>query len=263
MSAPLVAISLVALAAGLARGQGDIAWEVWDPGVEVGLRGLSAVSERVAWATGSDGTWVRTVDGGASWRHGQIAGAEDLGVRDIHAFDAQHALALTIASPGRVYRTQNGGDSWEMVFEDDRAEVFFNCMDFADAERGYAVGDPIDGRFLVIETLDGGDTWELLPASQRPEAVSGEAQFAASGTCLQAEGDRHLDRHRRQCRAPVFRSVGSRASVGNGLHGHRCSKARHPARVFSGCCSGARRDGIVVGGDYTRGGATQRGLPPR
>lgn len=250
--ASLLTILPLALIIGLAHGatarQSALEWQLQDSGVEMSLRGLSAVSDRIAWASGSSGTWVRTIDGGASWQHGQIPGAETLGVRDIQAFDELTAVALTIASPGRVYRTHNGGVDWELVFEDDRREVFFNCMDFADDQRGYAVGDPIDGRFLLIETIDGGKNWELLAESQRPEAAEGEAQFAASGTCLQAEGDNIW--------------IGTGGSVARVFHstdrGRHWSASATPLRqgassqgVF-GLLFWNDGDGIIVGGDYTQ-----------
>ena len=41
------------------------AWTEQQSGVTARLRGISAVSDRVAWASGSGGTVVRTADGGA------------------------------------------------------------------------------------------------------------------------------------------------------------------------------------------------------
>ena len=38
-------------------------WTVQTSGVNVRLRGVSAVSERVAWASGSDSTVLRTTEG--------------------------------------------------------------------------------------------------------------------------------------------------------------------------------------------------------
>jgi photosystem II stability/assembly factor-like uncharacterized protein len=248
--AQLAGVLMIVLAVPAASESPAVNWQVQSSGVEASLRGLSAVSERVAWASGANGTWLRTVDGGASWRHGRIAGAEELGVRDIHAFDDRRAVALTIASPGRIYRTLDGGATWKMVFEDDRPAVFFNCMDFADGARGYAVGDPIDGRFLFIETLDGGESWQTLPASQRPEPVTGEAQFAASGTCLQAEGD-EIWIGTGGSVARIFRSLD---------RGRSWSAARVPLQqgeasqgVF-GLLRRNARDAVIVGGDYTQEG---------
>ncbi|MGH7565319.1 MAG: hypothetical protein ACREK2_00665, partial [Gemmatimonadota bacterium] len=49
--------------------------------------GLDAADERIAWAAGAGGTWVRTTDGGATWETGVVAGAESLQFRDVHAVD--------------------------------------------------------------------------------------------------------------------------------------------------------------------------------
>ena len=43
-------------------------WTVQTSGVTARLRGVSAVSERVAWASGSGATVLRTTDGGATWQ---------------------------------------------------------------------------------------------------------------------------------------------------------------------------------------------------
>ena len=42
-------------------------WTPQQTGVSVRLRGVSAVSTQVAWASGADGTVLRTSNGGASW----------------------------------------------------------------------------------------------------------------------------------------------------------------------------------------------------
>ena len=47
------------------------------------LRGVSAASDTVAWASGNRGTVVRTVDGGATWTRLAVPGAGDLDFRDI------------------------------------------------------------------------------------------------------------------------------------------------------------------------------------
>ena len=43
-------------------------WTTQTSGVTARLRGVSAVSERVAWASGSGSTVLRTMDGGQSWQ---------------------------------------------------------------------------------------------------------------------------------------------------------------------------------------------------
>ncbi len=42
-------------------------FEVQDSGVSVTLRGISALSDDVIWASGQNGTVIRTTDGGENW----------------------------------------------------------------------------------------------------------------------------------------------------------------------------------------------------
>ena len=75
------------------------------------LRGVSAVSSTVAWASGSDGVYLKTTDGGATWRAGTVPGAEALDFRDVEAFDADTAYLLSIGEGehSRIYKTTDGG----------------------------------------------------------------------------------------------------------------------------------------------------------
>src|SRR5574338_1306112 len=83
------------------------AWQEQPSGVTARLRGMSAVSERVAWASGAGGTVVRTVDGGATWQVRPVPGAEKLDFRDVDAFSESTAYILSIG-PGeasRIFKT--------------------------------------------------------------------------------------------------------------------------------------------------------------
>lgn len=147
------------------------------------LRGLSAVDARVAWASGQNGLVLRTLDGGAHWQAVPIAEAASLDLRDIEAFDADHAVALSIG-PGeasRLYRTDDGGRSWREVARNRDPQGFWDCMAF-DRDRGLLLGDPVDGRYQVLQTLDAGRSWRRL--AEGPRALEGEAAFAASGSCI-------------------------------------------------------------------------------
>src|SRR5688500_18412097 len=63
-----------------------------DSGVDVRLRGISAVSTDVAWASGREGTVLRTVDGGKHWQVIKVPGAGELDFRDVEGFDANTAV---------------------------------------------------------------------------------------------------------------------------------------------------------------------------
>ena len=81
------------------------AWTDQPSGVTARLRGVSAVSDRVAWASGSAGTVLRTGDGGATWQSMTVPGAEKLDFRDVDAVNEQIAYVLSIGSPHRFLST--------------------------------------------------------------------------------------------------------------------------------------------------------------
>ncbi len=152
--------------------------------VTVRLRGLSAVDENVAWASGREGTVIRTMDAGKTWSVFKVPGAKKLDFRDVEGFSADEAVVLSIG-PGedsRVYRTNDAGRTWVLTLRNTNPKAFFDCLDFAGDTEGWMLGDPIDGRFQVYWTPDSGRHWQLLPNG--PIAAKGESAFAASGTCI-------------------------------------------------------------------------------
>lgn len=175
----LMALLLV----GTCAAQAGTALQVQDSGVDVRLRGISAVDAKTAWASGQKGTVLRTVDGGAQWQALHVDGADALDFRDVEGFSADIAVVLSIG-PGeasRVYRTEDAGHSWTLTLQNKDPRGFFDCMAF-EGERGWMLGDPVDGRYQVFATDNGGRDWRQL--TNGPEADSDEAAFAASGTCI-------------------------------------------------------------------------------
>ncbi|GGE81168.1 WD40/YVTN/BNR-like repeat-containing protein [Massilia psychrophila] len=164
------------------------AWRLENSGVTAELRGLSVVSETVAWASGAKGTVLRTVDG-VHWQAIQVAGADTLDFRDIHGIDAKSALVMS-AGPGaasRIYRTDNGGVSWRLLATNAFAEGFWDAMAFWDRDNGIVFGDPVEGRFQVYVSADGGATWRQREGSGL-DALENEGAFAASGSALTVAG---------------------------------------------------------------------------
>src|SRR6476619_3878991 len=134
-----------------------LAWEVPNSGVTARLRGLSAVSPTVAWASGANGTVLRTVDGGVTWQPRPVAGASSLDFRDVDAMSDGIAYILSIG-PGeasRIYKTTDGGDHWDLQFQDKDPRVFLDAIAFWDADRGVAVGDSVAGAFFILTTANG------------------------------------------------------------------------------------------------------------
>ena len=224
-------------------------WVVQTSGTPASLRGISAVDAKLAWASGSGGTYLKTADGGATWKSAKVSGADDLDFRDVQAFPGQTAYLLS-AGPGnksRIYKTADGGARWTLQFTNPDPNGFFDAMAFWDARRGILVGDPVEGHFAVFTTSDGGDHWQRRPT---PDAMAQEGAFAASGTCLVSAGTREA----------WFATGGPQGSrVFHTRDGAASwTVAATPIRndgpaagIFSLAFSGPRR-AVAVGGDYTK-----------
>lgn len=149
------------------------------------LRGLSVAADGAIWASGTGGTVLRSTDRGASWELHSIPDAASLDLRDIEALSQRTAYAMVAgADTARIYRTDDGGQSWTRQYDDTRKGVFLDAIAFWDASHAIAVGDPMDGRFLILRTEDGGAHWTRLPPPASPPTLPGEAAFAASGSAL-------------------------------------------------------------------------------
>jgi photosystem II stability/assembly factor-like uncharacterized protein len=159
--------------------------EVLQQGRSTSIRGLSVVDNHVAWISGSKGTIAITTDGGETWNWQQVKGFEKSDFRDIEAFSDKEAIIISSGTPALILKTTDGGASWQEKYKNTDTACFFDAMDFAGKQHGYVLGDPIGGKFLLMETNDGGETW--APFENPPEALPGEAAFAASGTCLRVQ----------------------------------------------------------------------------
>lgn len=154
------------------------------------LRGLSTPSPSTAWASGQNGTVIRTIDNGETWECKQIPSAEKYDFRDIKAFDANTAYAMSAGEgeASRIYKTTDGGKNWSLQLKGTIAAEFFNSMAFWDRDNGIVLSDQVDGRFKIYLTEDGGSHWKPIPASAMPAALKGEGAFAASGSCIAIQG---------------------------------------------------------------------------
>lgn len=228
VSAALVVSTGAAMPAnGHPGNHGSYSWTLSPTGSTARLRGLSAVSAKVAWASGTGGTVLRTTDGGATWASVGPPDAATLQLRDIEATSASHAVALSIGEgeDSRVYVTDDGGSTWTESFRNHEATAFYDCMAFFNDKDGLALSDPVDGRFRLIRTSDAGHSWSIVDNARMPSARPGEFAFAASGTCLTT-------------------GVGHRAYIGSG--------GVNPGRIYSSTDAGATwgvQDSPIAGGD--------------
>lgn len=218
-------------------------------GTRASLRGVWAVNDGVAWASGSRGTYLRTTDGGAHWTTGTVAGAETLDFRDVQGVDAETAYLLSIGKGplSRIYKTTDGGAHWSLLLQNSDAEGFFDEIAFWNPRHGILVGDPVGGQLVVMTTADGGAHWERV---KMPPALPGEGVFAASGTGITVLGNRE-----------VWIGTGgpNAARVYRSSNGGRTwTVAPSPIRADSGSAGifslafSDERHGIAVGGDYSK-----------
>jgi len=160
-------------------------------GMTGSIRGLDVVSKNVIWVSGTKGEFSVTRNGGKTWFHDTIPGGRSLDFRDVHGFSADCAVLMSAGSgkASALYRTENGGKSWILAYQNTNEKAFFDGMDFFDENHGLLIGDPVDQKPYLMETFDGGLTWERKKPEQIPDLVAGECAFAASGTSIETSPD--------------------------------------------------------------------------
>jgi len=264
-------------------------------GTTASLRGIHAVGGGVAWASGTNGTVLRTEDGGYMWQTCSMPpGAEKLDFRGIWAWDADTAIVMS-SGPGdqsRLYKTTDGCSHWKLVFTNPEEEGFYDAMLFIDQQQGIFLGDPAHGdphinpveggyfTFRMRVTSNEGETWapvvdpEFGHPGENLQPLNGEAFFAASNTSMVARdgwlwlGTSHSRVLRRKFSTWVV-PAGLCAGAGDPFS-HSCGipwtdwqSAQAPlvqGNTSSGIFSLAFRDdqhGQAVGGDYQKPNESQ------
>lgn len=230
-------------------------WRVQTRGLDTNLRGVSVVrvskskgvSALVVWASGSNGVILRSGDEGQTWNRLRVAGGDALDFRGIVAFNARTAYVLSSGEgeKSRIYKTTDGGETWNLQYTDKRKEFFLDSLACFSETQCWALGDPLDGKFLLLQTNEG-EHWNPLPGGNRPAALPNEGAFAASNSCLLLSGEEIFF----GTGGPVARVFHSRDA------GRTWTVSETPmahAKASSGIFSIARagkKEIVVVGGDY-------------
>lgn len=218
-------------------------------GTPTSFRGMSIVSDQVAWVSGSNGTIGKTTDGGSTWQWITPSGYEKLDFRDIEAFDTDRAIVVNAGSPAYILLTVDGGKSWTQTYKNVDSAIFLDGMDFWDSKRGIIFGDPINNRMQLLRTNDGGLSWEDISANLKRDLIAGEAGFAASGTSIITMDN-----------GKVWIATGGAASniyysnnYGNKWGFYKCPilQGESSTGVFS-MAFHTKRTGVVVGGNYLK-----------
>ena len=240
-------------------------WEIQESNSTANLRGVASVGGDVVWASGSNGTVLRSQDGGHLWQSCALPpNAAKLDFRGIQAWDENTAIVMS-AGPGdlsRLYRTTNGCKSWTLLLTNHDKDGFWDALQFTDRQHGALLGDPVGGHFVLLTTADGGSTWMPVQAGTG-DAVSGQSIFAASNSSLllRSPSSRAFCTGGPAGAMVVEQSVGPQAGatkpgeIGFGNTSSSEELVNFSKSASSGCFSLAEsRDGkatiVAIGGDY-------------
>src|SRR5215468_10072237 len=151
---------LLALPAVFAVSAGAQTWSIRSSGIDTNLRGVSAPGdghEGTVWVSGSNGVVMVTSDVGKRWKRLRVKGGEDLDFRGVVAFNESKAYLMSSGegAKSRIYKTTDGGASWRLEYSDERKEFFLDALQCLSETDCYALGDPLDGRFVILHTRDG------------------------------------------------------------------------------------------------------------
>ena len=163
---------------------------VQDSHTTASLRGVDAGTAGVAWASGSGGTVLRTLDGGANWKTcATPKGAEKLDFRGVQALDASTALVMSSGKNelSKIFKTTDGCVTWKLVFTNPDVDGFFDSIRRVTSRQFYVLGDPVKGKFVLFLSRDTGETWFQVD-DPGLDAEAGDGAFAASNTSLLALG---------------------------------------------------------------------------
>ena len=157
--------------------------ELTNPGYN-SIRGMSAVDSNTIWLSGANETILRSINQGETWETIIAPDADSLDFRSIHAFSKSSAIVVSAGFPARVYKTNDGGISWSLVYENKDSSAFMNSIVFKNDREGIIIGDQINGRHLILRTGNAGVTWKRIDSVDVPKPLPVENGFAASGTCI-------------------------------------------------------------------------------
>lgn len=156
MRLPILTALLLAITAAPSKAQ----WQLQDAHTAADLRGIDSLGGGVAWASGTNGTVLRTEDAGFVWQLCAIPpNAEHLDFRGIQAFDNNTAIVMSSGKGdlSRLYKTTDGCQTWTLLFTNPDKDGFFDALVFTDKFHGWLLGDPVEDHFVLAEVSNSGD----------------------------------------------------------------------------------------------------------
>jgi photosystem II stability/assembly factor-like uncharacterized protein len=143
-------------------------WTSIPTGTTETLLDMVEVDSLVAYSSGGNGMVIKTQDAGLSWT--TVAVDSLLPLRGIHFLNRN--IGMTV-SDYAVFKTVNGGLSWELKNDSILSTSDFNDVWMTSANVAYAAGT--FGR--MYKTVDGGEIWRRVFPSDNTNAEIQEMQF--------------------------------------------------------------------------------------
>jgi hypothetical protein len=250
-------------------------WTIQDSQTTADLRGIHSIGNGIAWASGTEGTILRTTNDGKDWqRCATPPDADHLDFRGIQVFDSDTAIVMSSGKGplSRLYKTTDACHTWKLVFTNPDKDGFWDAIKFNSRRTGMVIGDPVKGLFPIFSSTDAGMCWsraDHLPtyaATTKGTRQSTESIFAASNSTLLI----YIDPRPHTLVQILFATGGDGSSVhyiqnfdrpipllGGGIMGSSTS-SHLAAGQTAGAFSLAAAPGpapvllVAVGGDYQR-----------
>jgi len=176
-------------------------WEIEESNTTADLRGIHALGNGIAWASGTEGTVLRTTDDGKTWHLcATPPDADHLDFRGIQAFDASTAIVMSSGKGplSRLYKTTDGCQTWTLLFTNPDPDGSWDDIALAPqrmSNKGpeppghlYILGEPVKGHFAVWvmrKPLESGHGQRpKLLVTSLPRAKDGETAFAESNSVV-------------------------------------------------------------------------------
>ena len=228
-------------------------WTIQQSNTTASLRGIHSIGGGVAWASGAQGTILRTTNDGETWQTCAVPPqADKLDFRGIQAFDENTAVVMSAGTGAlsRLYKTTDACRTWKLIFTNPDKKGFWDALQFDGSSFGLLIGDQVRGHFRVFSTSDGGNTWRKFHRKGIAAVQKRQSIFAASNTALL------VDRKH----STFYFVTGGGATAFAAVDLHRAAPAyTHPdlavGETAGGFSIASRVDGanvifVAVGGDY-------------